>query len=199
MKPWAYLAKTVLFTAVAALCALAPSARAQPAFDADSQSVLAAVSQYLGGLQSFSVDYAAVDEVVTTEGHKLQFLHSGEVLAQRPNKLYVIRRGAAGDAEMFLDGKTLTLYVKNANAYLQLEASSIDSALHVVHDIGFDAPGADPLVSKPLDPSTTDVTSGAHIGMTFIDGTEVHQLAFRGADVDWQLWVTAGDKPLPLR
>ena len=80
MKPWAYLAKTVLFTAAAALCALAPSARAQPAFDADSQSVLAAVSQYLGGLQSFSADYAAVDEVVTTEGQKLQFLHSGEVL-----------------------------------------------------------------------------------------------------------------------
>jgi hypothetical protein len=27
----------------------------------------------------------------------------------------------------------------------------------------------------------------------------VHQLAFRGTDVDWQLWVTAGDRPLPVR
>ena len=199
MKPWAYVAKTVFVTAVAVLCALAPSARAQPAFDADSQSVLATMSQYVGGLQSFSTDYAAIDEIVTTEGQKLQFLHSGEVLAQRPNKLYVIRRGAAGDAELFLDGKTLTLYVKNANAYLQLDASSIDSAVDAVHNIGFDAPGADLLVSKPLDPSTTDVISGAHIGMTFIDRSEVHQLAFRGTDVDWQLWVTAGDKPLPMR
>jgi hypothetical protein len=199
MKPWTLLAKTVLVTAVAALCVLAPSARAQPAFDADSQSVLAAMSRYLGGLRSFSADYAAIDEVVTTEGQKLQFLHSGEVLVQRPNKLYVIRRGAAGVAEMFLDGKTLTLYVKNANAYLQLDASSIDSAIDTVHNIGFDAPGADLLVSKPLDPSTTDATSGAHVGMTFIDRGEVHQLAFRGTDVDWQLWVTAGDKPLPLR
>ena len=25
---------------------------------------------------------------------------------------------------------------------------------------------------------------------------EVHQLAFRGTDVDWQLWVTTGNKPL---
>ena len=62
-----------------------------------------------------------------------------------------------------------------------------------------DAPGADLLASKPLDSSTTDITSGAHVGMTFIDGIEVHQLAFRGADVDWQLWVMAGDKPRPLR
>lgn len=126
MKPWAYVAKTVSVTAVAAVCALAPSARAQPAFDVNSQSVLTTMAQYVGGLQSFSTDYAAIDEVVTTEGQKLQFLHSGEVLVQRPNKLYVIRRGAAGEAELFLDGKTLTLYVKNANAYLQLDASSID-------------------------------------------------------------------------
>jgi hypothetical protein len=35
--------------------------------------------------------------------------------------------------------------------------------------------------------------------MTFIDGVEVHQLAFRGAEVDWQLWVTSGDRPLPVR
>ena len=44
-----------------------------------------------------------------------------------------------------------------------------------------------------------DMTSGVHVGMTFIDGVEVHQLAFRGEEVDWQLWVTAGDRPLPLR
>jgi hypothetical protein len=44
-----------------------------------------------------------------------------------------------------------------------------------------------------------DMTSGVHVGMSYIDGVEVHQLAFRGADVDWQLWVAAGDKPLPLR
>lgn len=43
------------------------------------------------------------------------------------------------------------------------------------------------------------MTSGAHIGMTFFDGIEVHQLAFRGTDVDWQLWVAARDKSLPLR
>ena len=65
--------------------------------------------------------------------------------------------------------------------------------------LGFDAPGADFLASSPLDSSTMDVTSGAHIGMTYIDEVEVHQLAFRGTEVDWQLWVTAGDKPLPVR
>jgi hypothetical protein len=197
MKTRAHLRNVVVVAA--SLCSLVPNARAQPALDADSQSVMTAMSHYLGELQSFSADYAAVDEVITAEGQKLQFLHSGEIVMQRPDRFYATRRGAAGVAEVFLDGKTLTLYSKTANAYLQFVAPSIDAAIVVLHNIGFDAPGADLLVSKPLDPATTDFNSGAHIGMTLIDGGEVHQLAFRGNDVDWQLWLTVGDKPLPLR
>ena len=193
--------KVVSVSALLAVCllVLTPSARAQPTVDADAQGVLAAMSSYVGGLKSFSVDHFAVDEVVTPEGQKLQFLHSGEIMVQRPDKLYITRKGAAGAVEVFLDGNALTLFSKTANAYLKLDASSIDAAIEVVHKLGADAPGADLLASKPLDSSTTDITSGAHVGMTFIDGIEVHQLAFRGADVDWQLWVMAGDKPLPLR
>ena len=201
MKAWSHFSKAVSVSALVGMCvlALAPSARAQNAVDPDAQSVLAAMSNYLGGLRSFSFEYSAADEVVTTDGQKLQFLHSGEMTVQRPDKLYATRRGAAGTAEIFLDGRGLTLFGKDANGYLQLGASNIDAAVEAVRKLGFDAPGADLLVSTPLDPSTADMTSGSHIGMTFIDGVEVHQLAFRGAEVDWQLWVTAGDKPLPVR
>jgi hypothetical protein len=201
MKRWSYFLKAVPLSAVVGVCvlALAPSAGAQNAVDPDAQSVLAAMSTYLGGLKSFSVEYSAIDEVVTTEGQKLQFLHSGEIIVQRPDKLFAIRKGATGTAEMFLDGKILTLFSEKADAYLQFHASSISAAISAVHSVGFDAPGADLLEPKPLDNSTADMASGAHIGMTYIDGVEVHQLAFRGAEVDWQLWVMAGDKPLPLR
>jgi hypothetical protein len=145
------------------------------------------------------VEYSSVDEITTPESQKLQFLHSGKIVVRRPDKLYATREGAAGIAEVFLDAKGLTLFTKKANAYLQYDASSIDAAVDVVHNLGFDAPGADLLAPKPLDSSTTDVTSGTHIGMTIVNGAEVHQLAFHGKDVDWQLWVTTGDKPLPVR
>src|SRR3954447_24621304 len=110
MKMWSYFTKAVLVYAGAGLCvvALAPNARAQGAADPDAQRVLTALSNYLGALKSFSVEYSAVDEIVTPEGQKLQFLHSGEITVQRPDKLYAIRRGAAGIAEVFIDGKGLT-------------------------------------------------------------------------------------------
>lgn len=192
---------SILLSAALGLSALAshPDARAQQALDPDAQAVLGAMSKYLGGLKSFTVEYSAADEVITADGRKLQFLHSGEIALQRPGRLHAARKGAAGAAEIFLDGKTLFLYGNAANAFLQLDASSVDPAVDAVHKLGFDAPGADFLSDKPLDPSTTDMISGTHVGMTFVDGVEVHQLAFRGTDVDWQLWVTSGDKPLPVR
>jgi hypothetical protein len=186
---------------VAALHAtlLIPAARAQDAIDPEAQDVLSGMSGYLGSLQAFSVDFKVVDEIVSKNGEKLQFLSSGVVTLQRPNMLQVSRRGAAGDAELFLDGDSLVIEASAANAYFQLGASSIDAAVDALHELGFDAPGADLLVSSPLDSETTDLVSGTHLGMTFIDGVEVHHLAFRGEQVDWQLWVEADSTPLPLR
>jgi hypothetical protein len=201
MRLGSYLPRAALSLAGLGMCLLVSvsAAQAEDAADADARKVLGAMSSYLGGLKSFSASYSAVDEVVTKEGQKLQFLHSGEIAIQRPNKLHAIRTGAAGTAEIFFDGKSLELYRRDANVYLQFDAANIDQAIDVIHNFGFDAPGADLLTSKPLDPSTTDLVSGTHVGMTFVNGTKVHQMAFRGTDVDWQLWVMEGDKPLPVR
>jgi hypothetical protein len=119
---------------------------------------------------------------------------------QRPDKLHASRKGAVADLELILDGSALTLYGKKANAFFQLPATTIDQAVDALRNsVGFDAPGADLLSEKPLQHAETDTTVGMHVGMAFIDGVEVHHLAFRGKEVDWQLWVSDGEKPLPLK
>lgn len=193
--------RTTAVVLLLATCVLAAPAapRAQGNLDADARGVLDSMSAYLGSLPRFSVTYSAVDEVITTDGQKLQFLHGGELVVQRPDRLRAVRRGAAGTAEMVLDGRELILFGREANAFLRLPAPNIATAVEAVHGLGFEAPGADLLAERPLDSATTDMVSGVHVGMTFIDGVEVHQLALRGAEVDWQVWVMAGDRPLPLR
>jgi len=156
-------------------------ARAQGSVDSDARGVLDAMSAYLGGLARFSVTYSAVDDIVTTEGQKVQFLHGGELLVQGPDRLRALRRGAAGAAEIILVGRDFILFRGEANAFLRLPAPSIAAAVEAVHRLGFDAPGGDLLAERPFDSATTDFVSGLHVGMTFIDGVEVHHLAFRGA------------------
>lgn len=176
------------------------SAFAQAEVEADAAKVLGAMSEYLGSLERFSVDYDVETEVVSYDGQKLQFASSGEIKVQRPDKLHASRKGAVADLELILDGSALTLYGKKANAFFQLPATTIDQAVDALRNgVGFDAPGADLLSEKPLQHAETDTTVGMHVGMAFIDGVEVHHLAFRGKEVDWQLWVSDGEKPLPLK
>jgi hypothetical protein len=192
-----------VFAAVAMLCVCLLGApmpgQAQGHLDADARRVLSELITSLNGLERFSVEYSAVDEVVTPEGEKLQFLHSGVITVQRPDRVYAQRRGAAGAAELFFNGQTVSMFGQEAQAYLQLPASSIVAAVDAVRALGFDAPGADLILPNPFDDATTDLRAGVHVGMTFIDGVEVHHLAFRGQEVDWQIWVTAGARALPLR
>lgn len=192
----------VLVMVAAASLVLLPVrvATAQPQIEDDAAKVLSEMADYLGALKRFSVDYDVETEVVSYDGQKLQFVSSGGIEIQRPNKLHASRKGAFADVEMILDGSMLTLHGKNANVFFQLPATTIDQAIDALrNDVGFDAPGADLLSETPLRQAETDTTGGRHVGMAFLNGIEVHHLAFRGREVDWQLWVTEGDKPLPLK
>ena len=44
-----------------------------------------------------------------------------------------------------------------------------------------------------------DVIVAKHVGRGVIDGVECEHLAFRDLNVDWQLWVDVGDRPIPRK
>jgi hypothetical protein len=44
-----------------------------------------------------------------------------------------------------------------------------------------------------------DLTSGYAIGYAKINGVDTVQYAFRQGDIDWQIWIRQGDKPLPVK
>jgi hypothetical protein len=42
------------------------------------------------------------------------------------------------------------------------------------------------------------IVAAGYIGLSQVRGKKAHHLALAGPDLDWQLWVAAGSKPLPL-
>ncbi|WP_353646925.1 DUF2092 domain-containing protein [Mesorhizobium sp. WSM2239] len=68
-------------------------ARSDGKVEPDAAKVLATLSDYLGQLGSFSVDYAVDIDVVTFGSLKLQFSGFGELMVQRPDQLYATRKG----------------------------------------------------------------------------------------------------------
>jgi hypothetical protein len=168
--------------------------------DEDATQILSGMTAYLGGLNSFSADFDSSTDVITADGQKLKLTSSGNVLLERPGHFAAKRLGALSEVDLILDGETLTLYGHGVNAYLQLPATTIDGAVASVRDdIGFEVPGGDLLSSTPLELDMTDTVSGTHIGMTTIGGVSVHHLAFRGSEVDWQIWIKDDAAPVPVK
>jgi hypothetical protein len=169
--------------------------------DPDVDRILRSMSSYLGGLPAFSMNADIDNEIVDLEGQKLQFSSSAEFVIARPVKFHVQRKGAFADAAFIFDGKTLTLNGKNANAYVQIEGpETIDEATREIGlETGLDMPGVEFLDADPYAGLVSNVMSSDYLGTVYVNGVECHYMAFRAAQVDWQLWVSTGDKPLPMK
>ena len=167
----------------------------------DAAKVLKAMTDYVASQKVISATYDTDIEVITNNLQKIQFASSGHMLLSRPDKARVSRIGGYVDAELVFDGKTLSVLGKNLNAYAQTDATgSIDQLVARLRDeFGVPIPGADLLLSGAYDELMKDVLDAKHIGRGVIDGIECDHLAFRNNDVDWQIWVEVGSRPIPRK
>lgn len=159
------------------------------------------MSDYLRKLDAFSLAADHTLEVVTEAGEKLEFGATSRVSLKRPDKLRVDRKGEVADVSLYYNGEMMTLYGRRAKLYASAKApKSIDAAIDFGRDaLGLEAPGADILFSDPYEVLMDDVVSGRYIGKSEVRGRVCHHLAFRDPEVDWQLWVADGKKPLPCK
>jgi hypothetical protein len=184
------------------LVAVPLPAVAQETIDPEADKILLAMTDSLKAMQMLSVDYDTDHEIVTLEGQKLQYSASGSIALDRAKGFRVARKGPFADAELVFDGKAISLYGKGMNVYAQLESPGpgIEEAVEELRSsTGLDAPGADLLASDPYAILTEGVTEGSVVGSGFVGGVECDHLAFRTDVVDWQIWISKGDEPLPLK
>jgi len=169
--------------------------------DPEADKILKSMSSYMGGITAFSMNADIDIEIVAKSGQKFQISSFATIVMERPDKFHIQRKGIIADAEFIFDGKTLTLYGKNLNVYAQTEVSGTidDAILAYEFETGLSAPGADLLFADPYAILSSGVESSAYIGTAYVNGVECHHLAFREDKVDWQLWVQAGDEPLPMK
>jgi hypothetical protein len=172
-----------------------------PAIAPQAEQILRQMSDYLAKQNQFQFNLQKSVDVVLDSGQKLQFDNSVSVTVRRPNGIRTIRKGLAFDQELFYDGKQLTLYRTQQNYYASIDAPpTIDQMLdYAIDKLGVTAPAADLLYSNPYQVLMENVKTGNYVGETLLNGVKCHQLAFRGKDVDWQIWIEDGDRPVPRK
>ncbi|MEJ8810535.1 DUF2092 domain-containing protein [Variovorax ureilyticus] len=180
---------------------------AQPAgaqssdIDPHATQLLRRMTEYLAGLKHFSVDSDSTLEVVLTTGQKLQFDTAATATIRRPDRLRAERRGEVVDQVFYYDGASLTLFNLANRRYATVPApATLDAALDFARDrLDIVAPASDLLATNAFERLTQDLVGAMVVGTSVIGGASTTHLAFRSPEVDFQVWVQDGDRPLPRK
>lgn len=176
--------------------------RAQtPAVDPAATEILKRMTNYLGSLKQFSVHTQNTLEDVLDSGHRIDLDVSASVTVSRPNKIRAERKGDLVDQVFYYNGTTLTLYNPSSNVYATEPAPDTFEEMfsYLYSSLGFGTPISDLVYPNAFPLLMQDVTFATVIGKSNINGVKCDHLLFSRPGVDFQVWVSEGSKPLPLK
>jgi hypothetical protein len=169
--------------------------------DPDALALLRKSTDYLAATKLFSLVTDTSIEAVLADGQKLQFGHRVAVTVQRPNKMRAERVGELIAQTFHYDGKSLSVNLPQQRYYATAAVpATLDGMLDTARDkLNVIAPGADLVYSNAYQRLTDGLTSAYVVGRATIDGARCDHIAFRNAEVDWQIWIQEGAKPVPRK
>ncbi|WP_081488995.1 DUF2092 domain-containing protein [Cupriavidus basilensis] len=185
---------TVLYAGTC--CAQDASAVEPKAMDA-----LKSMGTYLRTLQTFSLHSSTTTDQILDNGQKVQFEGSVDYRVRRPNALRADIHSDRVQRSFYFDGKTLTQYAPRMHFYGIVNAPPTIAELFGVlsEKYGVDLPLTDLFYWGTNQERVDEVKSAAYIGPAYVGGIDCDHYAFRQQDVDWQVWIQRGQKPLRNR
>jgi hypothetical protein len=120
---------------------------------------------------------------------------------QRPDRFAADAEGDTLNRSAWFDGKNITALDKAQNRYVTVEAAgTIDDAIELIEgEYGVAVPLADFLYSDPYAVLTEGILYGEYLGIHRAAGVPCHHLAFAQRQIEWQIWIEAGERPLPRK
>jgi hypothetical protein len=194
----------ISLAAASAHAQTAPAGAAQPAANAVDPASIQALKDmgtYLLTLKRFEVSTEVTGETVLADGQKLQHTATADMDVLRPNKIRVLMKSARNERQLRYDGKTLSLYTPAQKYYgtLELEGTLGDVIDRLEGQYGMQIP-LDDLFRFGTPAAQFDrIESAMNAGQDFVDGDLCDHYAFRSGKIDWQIWIAAGNKPLPRK
>jgi len=172
-------------------------AEAAPQIDAEAMAILKKSITFLEDLDRFEIQGTAVFDVVQEDGLRLQFEMKTRLIQQRPDKLYTERESDDGDIKKFwYDGRQVSILKVGDNAYAQFMApDTIDGMLDMLENLMRNPHPLADLLYNDLSHLLKQPDSAVYVGPSSVSGFPCSHLAFRGTELDWQIWVERSDTP----
>ena len=169
---------------------------------AGARTLLLKMAEVLGGAQQLSATAHTAYDSVQPSGQKIEWNELRTLTLRRPDRLRLESEQSNGTRTLVVfDGKQISTFDEVAKAYAQApQPGGIDETLvYLVRDLGVRLPLAVLFVSQSAPALDRRVKSIAYVEKTGILGVPTHHLVGRTDSVDFQIWITEGDQPVPRR
>jgi hypothetical protein len=155
----------------------------------------------LSSTEAFTLHIEKTFDEVQSDGAKVQFSGAADIAIRRPDGFYIDYGDQFTSKEFWYDGNTFTLYDRHNNVYASVAAPPhIDGALdQLASDYDVRLPLAGLFYADAFGRYAANVRTRRYLGLHDVDGVPSHHLLLRGDHVDWQLWIEAGERPLPRK
>jgi hypothetical protein len=175
----------------------APQAKVDP----KAVQAIQDMSKYLSSLNSFKLSTEGSLDTVTADGQRIQMDGSTEYAVKRPG--FVIKYTSdKKDRDFYYDGKQFTVFSPNLGYYASVAAPATNrEVLDIIYNkYGIRLPLEDLFRWNDTNAKRIENFRAAYaLGTTTLDGVKTTHYAFREPDVDWEVWIDQGDKPLPRK
>jgi hypothetical protein len=165
-----------------------------------AQAVLDRMTAALKSHKRYALTAQITREELLLYGYKLQHNETAKMWVESPNHLRVELKGDIKDRTYVYDGTQLVVYSPDANVYATSAApGTLPELAGALLQAGVEMPLIDMLFHGYVGNLADDVRVGLVVGESEIDGVATDHLAFRQANIDWQLWVEKGARALPRK
>ena len=176
-------------------------AEADTAVDVRANTLVQRMGDCLGQAKFFSVDAEIWQDIESSSGRRIQADRTVTLQVRRPDRLHAEVHSPRRNRELIYDGSALTLFNQMENFYGTVHTSGpLDEAMDVASErFGIDMPLEDFIRSDPHKDLLQKATSGVDIGPVTVLGVACEHLAFTQENIDWQIWIENGARPVPRK
>jgi hypothetical protein len=188
---------------LAMLLACPGAASADDGSEITIEGLLKAMTDTLTGATSITFHVEKTFDDILETGQKVQYSGAIDMALRRPDRLYVSYGDTFTSREVWFDGNQFVLLDHKARVHGHLPAAgTVDATLDEVaekYDVTMPLAGlfADDVQQRIEE--GLELEFGLYIGLGDVEGVPAHHLLLSGDSADWQIWIDAGETPLPLK
>jgi hypothetical protein len=173
----------------------------EPVITSEADEALARMSQFLRSAKSLGFTAEVTYDVLLGDGQKIEYSSQIEA-AWRPGKQ--LRVEVEGDEianRIYIDRGKVTFVDDLAGIYATEQVpGDLDAAIDDVLDrLEINVPLANLFYADPYTTLIETAHWGRQVGLHEVRGVECIHLAFVADGLDWQIWIDAGEQPLPRK